>query len=145
MKKLLFVYLTLFIFTSCTTGVSMVENDFSSMLHDGNSKVWMIRDIVSNGTNFAKKGEIKDLLIFYETGSCILQSTFEIGTQTGQKGQFKADFAAKKLVIQFPKEKWEFNVDIKSENEILLTPAKDTKTTFSLVLIPLPELIKNNR
>ena len=123
----------------------MVENDFSSMLHDGNSKVWMIRDIVSNGNNFAKKGDIKDLLIFYDNGYCILQSTFEIGTQTGQKGQFKADFAAKKLIVEFPKETWDFSVDIKSENEILLKPATNSKTTFSMVIIPLPELVKNSR
>ena len=144
MKKFLLPTL-LFILSACTTGVSMVENDFSSMLHDGNSKVWMIRDILSNGTNFAKKGEIKDLLIFYENGTCILQSTFELGNQTGQKGQYKADFAAKKILIQFPKEKWDFNVEIKSENEISFTPAKSSKTTFSIVLIPLPELVKNSR
>ncbi len=65
MKKFLLPTL-LFVLSACTTGVSMVENDFSSMLHDGNSKVWMIRDILSNGTNFSKKGEFKDLLIFYE-------------------------------------------------------------------------------
>ena len=145
MRKLLSYIFLLFILDSCTTGVSMVENDFSSMLHDGNSKVWMIRDIVSSGTNFAKKGEIKDLLIFYENGTCILQSTFEIGTQTGQKGQYKADFAVKKLIIQFPKETWNFSVEIKSENEILLKPATNSKTTFSMVIIPLPELVRNNQ
>ena len=143
-NRLSYIFL-FFLLEACTTGVSMVENDFSSMLHDGNSKVWMIRDIVSNGTNFAKKGDIKDLLIFYDNGYCILQSTFEIGTQTGQKGQFKADFAAKKLIIQFPKETWDFSVEIKSENEILLKPATNSKTTFSMVIIPLPELVRNNR
>lgn len=145
MRNLLSYIFLFFLLEACTTGVSMVENDFSSMLHDGNSKVWMIRDIVSNGNNFAKKGDIKDLLIFYDNGYCILQSTFEIGTQTGQKGQFKADFAAKKLIIEFPKETWDFSVDIKSENEILLKPATNSKTTFSMVIIPLPELVKNSR
>jgi len=145
MRNLLSYIFLFFLLEACTTGVSMVENDFSSMLHDGNSKVWMIRDIVSNGNNFAKKGDIKDLLIFYDNGYCILQSTFEIGTQTGQKGQFKADFAAKKLIIEFPKETWDFSVDIKSENEILLKPATNSKTTFSMVIIPLPELVRNNR
>ncbi len=143
-NRLSYIFL-FFLLEACTTGVSMVENDFSSMLHDGNSKVWMIRDIVSKETNFAKKGDIKDLLIFYENGNCILQSTFEIGTQTGQKGQFKADFATKKLLIQFPKESWDFSVEIKSENEILLNPATNSKTTFSMVIIPLPELVRNNR
>ncbi len=145
MRNLLSYIFLFFLLEACTTGVSMVENDFSSMLHDGNSKVWMIRDIVSNGNNFAKKGDIKDLLIFYDNGYCILQSTFEIGTQTGQKGQFKADFAAKKLIVEFPKETWDFSVDIKSENEILLKPATNSKTTFSMVIIPLPELVKNSR
>ena len=135
----------LLLFTSCTTGVSLIENDFSSLLHDGNSKVWMIKELIANGSDFAKKGEIRDLLIFYENGTCILQSTGEIATQTGQKASYKANFAQKTLSISFPKEKWDFLVEIKSEDEIHLKPIEGTKTNFSLVLIPLPELVIINK
>ena len=132
------------LFSSCTTGVSLIENDFSSLLHDGNSKVWMIKELNSNGSDFAKKGDIRDLLIFYENGTCILQSTAEIATQTGQKATFKANFAQKSLSISFPKEKWDFVVEIKSDNDIHLKPVKGSKTNFSMTLVPLPELIKTN-
>jgi hypothetical protein len=135
----------LLLFSSCTTGVSLIENDFSSLLHDGNSKVWMIKELESNGSDFAKKGEIRDLLIFYENGTCILQSTGEIATQTGQKANYKANFAQKTLSITFPKEKWDFIVEIKSEDEILLKPIQGSKTNFSLTLVPLPELVTNNK
>lgn len=131
--------------TSCTTGVSLIENDFSSLLHDGNSKVWMIKELISNGSDFAKKGEIRDLLIFYENGTCILQSTAEIANQTGQRATYKANFAQKTLTISFPKEKWEFVVEIKSDNEIYLKPIQGTKTNFSLKIVPLPELILKNQ
>lgn len=132
------------LFSSCTTGVSLIENDFSSLLHDGNSKVWMIKELNSNGSDFAKKGDIRDLLIFYENGTCILQSTAEIASQTGQKATFKANFAQKSLSISFPKEKWDFVVEIKSDNDIHLKPVKGSKTNFSMTLVPLPELIKIN-
>jgi hypothetical protein len=141
-----FRYLILFIVaSSCTTGVSLIENDFSSLLHDGNSKVWMIKELNSNGSDFAKKGEIRDLLIFYENGTCILQSTAEIANQTGQRASFKANFAQKTLSITFPKEKWDFIVEIKSDNEIHLKPIQGTKTNFSMTLVPLPELVKTTQ
>jgi hypothetical protein len=135
----------LLFFSSCTTGVSLIENDFSSLLHDGNSKVWMIKDLVSNGSDFAKKGEIRDLLIFYENGTCILQSTAEIAKQTGQRASYKANFAQKTLSINFPKEKWDFIVEIKSDNEIHLKPVQGSKTSFSLTIVPLPELVIKNQ
>jgi hypothetical protein len=135
----------LFLASSCTTGVSLIENDFSSLLHDGNSKVWLIKELNSNGSDFAKKGEIKDLLIFYENGTCILQSTAEIATQAGQRASFKANFAQKTLSIEFPKEKWDFIVEIKSDSEIHLKPIQGTKTNFSMTLVPLPELVKTNQ
>jgi hypothetical protein len=135
----------LLLFYSCTTGVSLIENDFSSLLHDGNSKVWMIKELESNGSDFAKKGEIRDLLIFYENGTCILQSTAEIANQTGQRASFKANFAQKTLSITFPKEKWDFKVEIKADNEIHLKPIQGTKTNFSMTLIPLPELVKTTQ
>jgi hypothetical protein len=141
-----FRYLILFIVaSSCTTGVSLIENDFSSLLHDGNSKVWMIKELNSNGSDFAKKGEIRDLLIFYENGTCILQSTAEIANQTGQRASFKANFAQKTLSITFPKEKWDFKVEIKADNEIHLKPIQGTKTNFSMTLVPLPELVKTTQ
>jgi hypothetical protein len=135
------VLFILFFLSSCTTGVSLIENDFSSLLNDGNSKVWMIKELISNGSDFSKKGEIRDLLIFYHNGTCILQSTAEIANQTGQRANYKANFAQKTLSINFPKEKWDFLVEIKSENEIHLKPIQGTKTTFSLTIVPLPELI----
>lgn len=141
-----FRYLILFILaSSCTTGVSLIENDFSSLLHDGNSKVWMIKELNSNGTDFAKKGDIRDLLIFYENGTCILQSTAEIANQTGQRASFKANFAQKTLSITFPKEKWDFKVEIEVDNEIHLKPIQGSKTNFSMTLVALPELVKTTQ
>jgi hypothetical protein len=142
MIKLYYLTILYLLISGCTTGVKMVENDYSSLLHDGNSKVWMIRELKSNGSDFAKKGEIRDLLIFYSNGQCILQSTHEMGTQTGQKAEFKTLFHEKKLTISFPKEKWDFQVDIKSEDEIILNPFPGSQTNFSMSLVPLPQLVK---
>jgi hypothetical protein len=139
------IFFFLLFFSSCTTGVSLIENDFSTLLHDGNSKVWMIKELISNGSDFAKKGEIKDLLIFYENGNCILQSTAEIGNQTGQRANYKANFAQKTLSISFPKENWDFIVEIRSDDEILLKPVQGSKTNFSLTIVPIPELVLKNQ
>lgn len=133
----------LLIISSCTTGVRLIENDFSSLLHDGNSKVWMIKELISNGTDFAKKGEIRDLLIFYDNGTCILQSTAEMSNQMGKRASYKANFAQKTISIVFSKEKWDFIVEIVSDNEIILKPIKGTKTNFSLKIVPLPDLAIN--
>jgi hypothetical protein len=142
MSRFINLFFVITVLCGCTTGVKMVENDYSSLLHDGNSKVWMIRNLKSNGSDFAKKGDIRDLLIFYSNGTCVLQSTHEMGSQTGQKAEFKANFSKKTLVISFQKEKWEFNVEIKSEDEIVLNPISGSSTNFSLTLIPLPLLVK---
>ena len=143
MFRLLLYFLSLSLVQSCTTGVSMVENDFSSLLHDGNSKVWLIKELKSNGNDFAKKGEIRDLLIFFDNGLCALQSTHDLSTQNGLKGEYRANFNKKTLSITFPKEKWDFNVDIKSDNEIVLNPLPTSKTNFTLTIVPLPLLIKS--
>jgi hypothetical protein len=68
-----------------------------------------------------------------------------MANQTGQRASYKANFAQKTLSITFPKEKWDFVVEIKSDNEINLKPVKNSNTNFSITLVPLPELLLKNQ
>ena len=57
----------------------------------------------------------------------------------------KGRIAQKTLSISFPKEKWDFIVEIKSDDEILLKPVQGSKTNFSLTIVPIPELVLKNQ
>ena len=127
---------------SCTTGVEVKENDFSSFIHDGNSKVWMISEIIKDESDYSKKGKVKDLFIFYNNGNCVFQSTDELLMNKGKLGTYEILDLGKTIRIDFDKDKWEFTINKSHQDEIYLLPTKNSDFDYSLILIPFPQLIR---
>jgi hypothetical protein len=140
MLKLVNIATVLFLF-ACTTGVEMNKINFSSLFHDGNSKVWMINRIVVSGEDFAATNNWeKDVAIFYHSGKCSIQPLKSLGESPGKKGDFSVYSDSKNLVIQFKTECWDFLMTTISEDKIIMKPQKNSDLKYTIELIPLPEL-----
>ncbi len=142
MRKYLFFLPLFIIFYSCTTGVKVKENNSSSFLHDGNSKVWMISEIAKNDFDYSDKSELKDLFIFYANGECVLQSKKEFSMNIGELGSYEISNFGKSMHIDFENDKWEFTINKSPSGELRLMPTKNSDFDYSLTLIPFPQLIK---
>lgn len=125
----------------CTTGVEMTKVNFTSLFHDGNSKVWMINRIVASGQNYAASNYWeKDVAIFYHSGKCVVQPLKSLGESPGKKGDYNVNSDEKNLFIQFKTESWDFKLTMISEDKIIMKPLKTSNLKYTLELIPLPEL-----
>lgn len=140
MLKLIQIGTLMFLF-GCTTGVEMTKVNFSSLFHDGNSKVWMINRIMASGENYATSNNWeKDVAIFYHSGKCVIQPLKSLGESPGKKGDYSVHSDSKNLVIQFKTERWDFVLTTISEDKIIMKPMKSSDLKYTIELIPLPEL-----
>lgn len=140
MLKLIQISAILFLL-GCTTGVEMTKVNFSSLFHDGNSKVWLINRIVASGEDFsASNSWEKDVAIFYHSGKCVIQPLKSLGESPGKKGDYTVYSDSKNLVIQFNTELWDFLLTTISEDKIIMKPKKSSDLKYTIELIPLPEL-----
>lgn len=139
--KFLALILLIIGFNSCTSGIDLKSVNLGPLFHDSNSKVWVIDHIISKGHDLAQNGTMnKDVLVFYESGKCLFQPVRILGEKGGMKGDYILDSDKKTLVINFPKEKWDFVITYISEDTIELTSSKKSKLDLKMVLIPFPEL-----
>lgn len=125
---------------SCTSGVDLKSVDLGPLFHDSNSKVWVIDQIISKGHDLAQNENVnKDILVFYESGKCLFQPVRIIGERSGMKGEYILDSDKKTLVVNFPQEKWDFDITYISEDTIEITSSKKSKLNIQMVLVPFPE------
>ena len=127
---------------ACSTGIELKTINYGSLFHDGNSKVWMVDQVIVNQKNYApSKTQEKDVVIFYENGKCSYQPLQSLGSISGKKGEYSVFSAERLLVLYFKDaEKWEFQLEKLEENKIVLKPTKNSDLKYTLVLIPLPEI-----
>lgn len=133
--------LSVVVLLGCKAGVEMNEVNFSSLFHDGNSKVWMINKIVASGDDFAPSNYWeKDVAIFYHSGKCSIQPLKSLGESPGKKGDYNIHSESKSLTINFKNETWDFLLTTISEDKIIMKPVKGSDLKYTIELIPLPEL-----
>ncbi|MDG1842555.1 MAG: hypothetical protein P8I93_09435 [Crocinitomicaceae bacterium] len=143
MRKISFHCILLFlVLGSCTTGISVKENNSSNFLNDGSSKVWLVTEKIKNDHNFANTGNAKELLIFYNNGNCVSQTTEELSLNKGKVGEYEVLDFGKRIKIQFEKENWEFDIKKAQANQVHLIPTKNSDHPFFLTLTPYPQLLK---
>jgi hypothetical protein len=137
--KYYFILFTLFI-SSCSIGVNLKNVPLGPIFHDNGSKVWMIDEVITKGKNYSPiENADKDVIVFYESGSCMFQPMKSIGDMTGRKGEYSVYSDEGTLSIFFKNERWDFKVKRAEENRIELEPLKKSAFKYSLVLIPFPE------
>ena len=82
----------------------------------------------------------KDIVIFYQNGKCIFQPMNTIGNLEGKRGEYSLYPDENLISLFFAQEKWEFNINVQSENKIILNPTSKSDIKYQLVLIPFPEI-----
>ena len=138
MKKLFFLLLVL---SSCTSNLEMKNVHYDYLINDGNSKVWMIDQMVVNKTDIsAQRDEEKELLIFYKSNRVQYIPLKELGHKAGKVGDYILSSQEKELTLFFKESKWKFKLAEIAEDSIYLTPMKGSGVNFSLQLVPLKEL-----
>jgi len=138
-----YLYLILFIgvLSGCSEGVELRPISLAPLFNDSNSKIWIINEVNSGNKNFAPKINVeKDVVIFYESGKCILQPMNTIGDLEGKRGEYSLYPDENLISLFFAQEKWEFNINVQSENKIILSPTSNSDIKYQLVLIPFPEI-----
>ena len=129
------------LFFGCSSGVELIPVSKEPLLNDMNSKVWLVDQVIKNDTNFAPRINVnKDILVFYQSGTCLFQPLRTLGELDGKRGKYSLGSDDMNLTLYFKDEKWSFNLTLISEDTLMLEPKKPTDIDYTLVLIPFPEL-----
>lgn len=139
MKKLLF--LLAIGLSGCASNAEMKGVHYDYLLNDGNSKVWMIEQMIVDKSNISSQmNRDKELLIFFQSGSFQYIPVKQLGHKAGRTGDYFLDSEDKELKLYFKEAVWEFNLTEISEDSIYLVPTSKSDVGFSLQLVPLKEL-----
>lgn len=124
--------------SACTPNAEMKSVQYDYLLNDGNSKVWMIEQMIVNKSNIApQKNEDKELIIFYENGRFNYVPMKQLGDHTGKMGDYSLDSDKKNLKLYFLKNTWDFDMTEIDEDSIYLVPTPKSDVKFSIQLVPI--------
>lgn len=133
--------MAILLFSSCESNLDLRPVDIAPLLHDSNSKVWLVDKVFVGDKNFAPKiNSEKDVIIFYETGKCMFQPMRTLGDFPGKKGEFSIYPQERSLTLFFNAEKWSFKYETITEDSIVLIPNSESDLKYGMVLVPFPEL-----
>ncbi|MDG1333509.1 MAG: hypothetical protein P8P74_14330 [Crocinitomicaceae bacterium] len=140
MKQLLFL-LALGL-SACSSNAEMKSVQYDYLINDGNSKVWMIEQMIVGKSNITPQlDHEKEILIFYQSASFQYIPVKQLGNKVGKTGDYFLDSDEKALKLYFDDESiWEFNLTEISEDSIYLVPTAQSDVGFSMQLVPLKEL-----
>lgn len=140
MKKLL-LFLTIGL-AACTANTEMKEVPSDYLLNDGNSKVWMIDQMIVGKTDIsAQQNEEKELIIFYNSGRFQYIPIKQLGHSKGKTGTYALSSIDQELKLYFSEKIWHFKLNEISEDSVYLTPIKGSSANFSMQLVPLKEIL----
>lgn len=132
------------ILSSCTAGMDLKEVEYDYLINDGNSKVWMIDQMIVRNSNIAAQFDSeKELLIFYESGKFQYIPVKQLGHNNGRVGKYVLFSEEKELKLYFKKKLWHFEMKEITEESIYLVPTKNSDEQFTLKLVPLKELFQS--
>lgn len=130
--------------TGCVSEEVMWSIPPSDLLHDNNSKVWMIAQDVKDGKDYSPfKRSKKQTILFYKDGEFFMQRMDEWGTDSIQKGQFTLQgfqgIDQSNLTLIFDNgEKVEFVIEESSPKEFTLQYIDDTSRRLVLSTLSKP-------
>ncbi|MFT6502624.1 MAG: hypothetical protein ACJASQ_002751 [Crocinitomicaceae bacterium] len=125
----------------CTGGIPLQKVNYTSLLTDDNSKVWLINKQSVNKVNFANSSVwSKDLMIFHESGKVEIIPLKAMGKKSPKCGRYYLDSDNKTLEITFPKEEWQMDLEYITEDSIYMKSTEGSDIKFDIQIIPLPEL-----
>ena len=134
------LFLIPIILVGCTSGYGLKPVKFDSLLHDSNSKVWMIEKHIVEGVNIAPL-EMKDrkLIIFYADGEFSMTHMKSIGKTSSINGLYYMDSAEKELQMFVGKKSWILKMDMITEDTIKMHSTKLSEIKQDIHIVPLPK------
>jgi hypothetical protein len=141
MTKSYFInFLLVSLLSACTGSVRTDTVDFTQGFTDGNSKVWMVEKTISpDGAVSLKKSLQQEVIIFYQSGNCLLTNLQKLAAGKGVHGTMEFDHDKHYVTLNFPNEKREFEFEFTNENRLILYPLEGSDYTNAMELIPFPE------
>jgi hypothetical protein len=141
MTKSYFInFLLVSLLSACTGSVRTDTVDFTQGFTDGNSKVWMVKKTISpDGAVSLKKSLQQEVIIFYQSGNCLLTNLQKLAAGKGVHGTMEFDHDKHYVTLNFPNEKREFEFEFTNENRLILYPLEGSDYTNAMELIPFPE------
>ena len=137
--KTLYLFLILYIISSCTLDVELKPLNSTAIFNDGNSKMWLVEHLWIKERDYAHPNRNKkDIIVFYESGRCSVQKLNTFGIEKGDIVDYKV--VDKKILILTGKGKiWKFKITKLSEDNIELSPIKGTGFKYVMHLVPITE------
>lgn len=127
---------------ACTAGIDMKSVPYDHLLHDSNSKVWLVNKVlVGNAVISPTNNYDKHLLIFHTSGHINYIPYRELTRSQGDKGYYVLKSEDRRLILDFENnQRWEFDMKYITEDSIYLESTSRSDTNINIQLIPLPEL-----
>jgi hypothetical protein len=127
--------------SACSGSIRTDYVDFTQGFTDGNSKVWMVKKTISpDGAVILKQSLQQEVIIFYQSGNCLLTNLQKLASGKGVHGKMEFDHEKHYVTMIFPDEKREFEFEFTNENLLILYPLEGSDYTNAMELIPFPEL-----
>jgi hypothetical protein len=127
--------------SACSGSIRTDYVDFTQGFTDGNSKVWMVKKTISpDGAVSLKKSLQQEVIIFYQSGNCLLTNLQKLALGKGRHGKLTFDHDKHYVEMIFPNEKREFEFEFTNENRLILFPLEGSNYTNAMELIPFPEI-----
>lgn len=141
-KKSFYIVLSAVYLTSCVSKDSLRPIPVKEILHDNNSKVWLIDEAWANDKNWASMlRKYKETITFFEDGDVFVQHLHTFGTNAGKKGRFNyqisEDSQDTTFQIIFPNYNWDFKIKEFTKNKIVLSPKASSEMQREFTLVPL--------
>lgn len=137
-----FLFLIILGLGACTASTEMKDVPYDYLINDGNSKVWMIDQMIVGKTDISsQQNEEKELIIFYNSGRFQYIPIKQLGHSKGKTGTYVLSSIDRELKMYFQEKIWHFKFDEISEDSIYLTPIKGANADFSIQLVPLKEIL----
>ena len=129
------------LFSSCTSSIKLDSVDYETLFNDGNSKVWLINKVVYNDAVISPlKTKDKDILTFFEDGTCQQISLKEIGRMPPETALYYLNSRGRDILLIFDNYTAEYDLDYITEDSLLLVPTKDSEVQATLQLTPFKKL-----
>jgi hypothetical protein len=116
---------------------------YDTLLHDENSKVWLINNVIVDGVDVSPTNKMsKDLMIFYESREVTIVPLKDMGKVVPKRGVYSLNSDDRMIDLDFieSKESWQFDLTYITEDSILMVPRKGREPEFKIRLVPFPKL-----
>ncbi|TNE71411.1 MAG: hypothetical protein EP333_09180 [Bacteroidetes bacterium] len=126
---------------SCTNGISLQSVDYSGLLNDGNSKVWLIsRESTADVDITEPIVSRRRIMVFHDDGTINVIPLNSIGQTSPMRGTYYMSSEEKQLTIDFKEESWILKADYITEDSIAFKATNASEIKLDILLKSFPKL-----